>query len=202
MLSLSMGGFTILDWVEKRGCPLTCLQNLLIIEWNKEILTRFLGNKKACCWKGARIISIPFHSQRNWSSERMDNSLKITLWRGSHTWLPGILSPPNYVVHEETTTASDKTWEHGTPAQQNCLLATLTFMLKSHLLKIPVMWSLQKVTTQVIQILFRRFLVVTDTPTGLGLGNLVYIPFSLILGSCNQLPSLGVKRLIRETYKV
>lgn len=53
--SLSMGGFTILDWVERRGCPLTCLQNLLIIEWNKEILTRFLGNKKACCWKGARI---------------------------------------------------------------------------------------------------------------------------------------------------
>lgn len=98
--------------------------------------------------------------------------------------------------------------KHGAVASQpsswrpNCLLAILTSRLKSHLLKISVMWSQEKMTTWMTQRLFRRFPVVTDVSTCLESGTLVPIPFSLSIGSCNQLPSFGVKSLIKETFKV
>jgi len=50
------------DWVMERRSPLGGFQNLSI-EWNKEIWTRFLGNKEVV-WKEQELF-IPFHTKGN-----------------------------------------------------------------------------------------------------------------------------------------
>lgn len=92
---------TTVDWVMGRRSP-SGLQNLFSIEWNKEISTRFLGNKEVSCLEGARAIH-PISNKRKLISRKVGCEDEVRPDSQVSCLLPNDVVKS---VQEETTTAS------------------------------------------------------------------------------------------------